>query len=239
MSAAARVDALQDQYGNCSAEEMLNSFIKEEFGGKVALVSSFGIEAALLLEMVSRIDPATPVIFLDTRKLFPETLTYKNTLISHLGLTNVQTYYPDYADVARDDPEGNLWQTTPNSCCYIRKVKTLNRALDGYDAWITGRKRFHGGTRTQLPLLEYSEGRVKLNPLATWGAEEIQAAFDARNIPMHPLLAQGYTSVGCLPCTALPVAGADIRSGRWQGQDKDECGIHLGADGRFKRTGSE
>lgn len=226
---------LEQKYSQKTAEEILQSFVLEEFKDKVALVSSFGIEAALLLSMVSEVDPATPVIFLDTQKLFSETLEYRDKLITHLNLSNVKTYFPDYVDIERDDAKGELWKSAPNSCCYIRKVKPLNKALKGMKAWITGRKRFHGGLRTSLPLLEFSEGRVKLNPLASWSAEDINEAFKNKNLPPHPLLEKGYTSIGCIPCTALPEEEG-ARSGRWRDQDKTECGIHLDEDGKLKRS---
>lgn len=234
-----KTQELRAKYHNASAEEMLRGFLREEFPGKIALVSSFGIEAAPLLALTAKIDPATPVIFLDTHKLFPETLSYRDQLIERLGLENVRTQHPDYIDVQRDDPEGDLWQRKPDHCCFIRKVKTLNKALKGYDAWITGRKRFHGGLRSALPAVEYFDGRIKLNPLSNWAHEDVKRAFAEFDLPPHPLEAAGYSSVGCTHCTAPPAADGDVRSGRWAGQQKSECGIHVAADGRLVRSGAE
>lgn len=218
---------LESTYGQLSGESLLAPVIKNAFPRKLCLVSSFGAEAALLLDMVAKIDPSLPVIFLDTQKLFPETLAYRDTLIQHLGMKNVRTIYPDYADTARLDPDGILNTVDTNSCCYIRKVKPLHRALKGFDAWITGRKRYQGGLRTELPTFEAFEGRVKINPLAAWSRSDIENAIKARGLPEHPLKEQGYLSIGCLPCTDLPASAEDIRSGRWKDSGKIECGIHL------------
>lgn len=234
-SVAEKYEQLKQKYEGSAPEELLRVFITEQFTDKIALVSSFGVEAAVLLDMVAKTDRATPVIFLDTKKLFPETIDYRDMLIDRLGLTNVKTYYPDYIDTSRDDPNEDLWQSNPNACCFIRKVKPLKKALKGYDAWVTGRKQFQGGLRKSLSQIEYMEGQIKLNPLALVSAEDIMAEFKRRDLPRHPLQDQGYTSVGCIPCTALPLDADDSRSGRWQNSDKTECGIHLGEDGKFRR----
>lgn len=233
MDSVKKTAMLLDRYGDLDGEALLGPLIRKEFPGKIALVSSFGAEAALLLAMAAQIDPGLPVIFLDTQKLFPETLAYRDLLTAHLGLKDVRTIYPDYADTARRDPEGKLWSGDVNACCYIRKVKPLQKALKGFDAWITGRKRFQGGLRGDLAPVESADGKVKINPLARWSAVEIEKEFKARDLPEHPLKAAGYLSIGCAPCTALPANADDPRSGRWQGQEKTECGIHLGKDGHF------
>lgn len=231
-------EELLSRYGALDGEALLEPLIEHELiKGRLCLVSSFGTEAALLLSMVAKIDPALPVIFLDSQKLFQETLAYRDELIKLLGLKNVQTVYPDYSDTTRDDPEGTLWETRANACCYIRKVKPLQKALKNYVAWITGRKRYHGGLRSNMPVIESFEGRVKINPLAAWSPEDIAREFIARKLPEHPLKAKGYLSIGCLPCTDLPVSGQDARSGRWKGSDKEECGIHLDEYGKFRRSG--
>lgn len=236
MDGSRLVEKLKASCAGMTPEALFNHLINKEFSGKIAMVSSFGIESAVMLDLAARANPHLPVIFLETRKLFPETLDYVETLTRQLGLTNVQAIYPDYAAMQRDDPDGTLWETNANSCCYIRKVEPLHRALQGYGAWFTGRKRFHGGLRGELPVFEAEEGRIKINPLALWAPEDIRCAFIDRGLPAHPLAAKGYTSVGCAPCTHLPSDPADPRSGRWKGQDKEECGIHLGPDGKFQRT---
>lgn len=198
-----------------------------EFSGRIALVSSFGAEAAVLLHMVASVDAALPVIFLDTGKLFGETLCYRDSLVRRLGLRDVRTIEPDAARIAAADPDGTLWRSNPDRCCALRKVEPLAHALAGIDAWINGRKRSHGGLRAALPLLERVANRVKITPLAGWTAVDVAAYFAAHDLPHHPLEADGYRSIGCLPCTDRAVSGEDPRAGRWRDRDKTECGIHL------------
>lgn len=209
-----------------SAPDFLRQAIRGAYRGRIALVSSFGTEAAVLLHMIAGIDRNTPVIFLDTLKLFPETLRYRDTLIERLGLRNVRTITPDAEIIAAEDADGLLWRRDPDRCCALRKVAPLERALDGFEAWINGRKRSHGDARTHLPLVEVADGRLKLNPLALWTADDVDAYFIANDLPHHPLEADGFSSIGCMPCSAPIRAGEDRRAGRWRGLDKTECGIH-------------
>ena len=190
-------------------------------------MSSFGAEAAVLLHLAAKIDTAIPIIFLDTGKLFGETLRYRDTLIRHLGLRDVRSIRPDERRIVAEDPQGMLWRSDPDRCCALRKVEPLVRALDGFAAWINGRKRSHGGLRAALPLVERVEGRVKINPLANWTAADVAAYFAAHDLPPHPLEEDGYRSIGCLPCTYRTAPGEEARAGRWRGRDKTECGIHL------------
>ncbi len=225
---AAKVAAdLNERYGHLDGLELLRVILKEELPGQIALVSSFGAESAVLLAMAAEIDPAVPVIFLDTGKLFGETLTYRNHLTEFLGLTNVQTFKPDPAAEAARDKAGVLWRDDPDACCAFRKVEPLERALRPYAGWITGRKRFQSAGRAQLPMIEAEDGRLKVNPLARWDAKKIEAEFKRRRLPRHPLVADGFLSIGCMPCTDRVAPGADARSGRWAGLEKTECGIHL------------
>lgn len=201
--------------------------------GRAAVVSSFGAESAVMLHLVAEVAERTPVIFLDTGKLFDATLRYRDTLIERLGLTDVRSVRPDPALLAQADPDGALWRRDPDACCDLRKVVPLDAALDGFDAWISGRKRFHGGSRAALPITERSPGgRTKINPLAGWSAADIAAYMREHELPHHPLGAEGYRSIGCVTCT-LPVgADAPVRAGRWAGLTKTECGIH--APGRVR-----
>ena len=218
---------------------LVRAVASEMFPGRIAVASSFGAEAAVMLDIVAEADPAIPVIFLDTGKLFGETLRYRETLTKRLGLTDVRIVKPEPRDVAAQDPDGILWTRDPDACCALRKVAPLARALEPFDAWITGRKRFHGGVRARVETIELDDdGRVKLNPLATWSRERILAHFQARGLPAHPLVADGYLSIGCMPCTDLPRPGEGVRDGRWTGLDKTECGIHLGAGPSPRRSGS-
>lgn len=221
-----RMEALSDAAAGRDGVGTLELAITGHFAGRIAVVSSFGAEAALLLELVAGIDPATPVIFLETGKHFPETLRYRDRLISRLGLTDVRSVEPQPRDVDLEDPDGRLWSRRPDLCCHVRKVLPLERALQGFDAWVTGRKRFQTNTRRKLPFLELENGRVKVNPLADWSQADIDAAFEARDLPRHPLVAEGYPSIGCLPCTRRVGDGDDPRAGRWAGLAKTECGIH-------------
>ncbi len=224
--AAARAAVLRERYGEIDGEALLRVMLEWEYDGRIALVSSFGAEAAVLLDMVARIDPATPVIFIDSGKLFHHTLTYRDILVRRLGLTDVRTVGPIPFDLAGHDPDGGLWQHNPNLCCYLRKVLPLERALAGFDAWITGRKRDHGGERGGLETIEAADGRIRFNPLAHWSLENIDHAFRERGLPRHPLSEEGYASIGCVPCTEPAAAEADGRAGRWRGSAKSECGIH-------------
>jgi len=201
------------------------------FGGRVALVSSFGAESAVLLHMTAQIDPATPVLFLDTGQLFGQTLDYRKALAKRLGLRDVRDLRPAYADLATRDPKADLWRSDTETCCQIRKVAPLNLALGEFDAWITGRKRFQSQTRAQLPIVEAAQGKLKFNPLAAWGREALDAYAAAHDLPAHPLTAFGYPSVGCWPCTKPVENGEDLRSGRWAGSEKTECGIHTSQSG--------
>jgi phosphoadenylyl-sulfate reductase (thioredoxin) len=218
----AQVAALQAVHGDTAGEALLRAVITESFPGRITVVSSFGAEAVVMLEMVARIDPATPVIFLDTDKHFPETLAYRESLVAELGLEDVRDIIPDAVALAREDAAGDLWRRDADRCCHLRKVAPLARALEGFDAWVTGRKRFHGDVRSDLPLFENDGKRIKINPLADWSANKVAAWIATRGLSTHPLLAEGFASIGCAPCTAP----ADARGGRWSGSDKTECGIH-------------
>jgi phosphoadenosine phosphosulfate reductase len=211
-----------------SAESVLTRTVNGRFKGTIALVSSFGTESAILLHMISEIDKTVPIIFLDTGKLFAETLAYRDELVTLLGLVDVRSVRPGGAQLAAWDPDGRLWEKDVDLCCAVRKTNPLDAALEGFDAWITGRKRAQGAARSHLNLVETGpDGRVTVNPLAHWDDDMIETYFQIHDLPRHPLQAQGYTSIGCATCTARPSAGEDKRSGRWAGRDKTECGIHL------------
>ena len=199
----------------------------ESFGDKLALVSSFGAESAVLLHLAAQVKPDIPVLFLDTGMLFGQTLDYRQQLAARLGLTEVRDLRPQYHDLATGDPQAKLWQTDTVACCNIRKVLPLDRALGEFDAWITGRKRFHGGDRMNLPVVEQADGQVKFNPLANWGKADLDAYAAEHELPAHPLVSQGFPSIGCWPCTQPAEEGEDVRAGRWKGMDKTECGIHV------------
>jgi phosphoadenosine phosphosulfate reductase len=196
---------------------------------RIALVSSFGADAAILLHMISGICPDLPVLFINTGKLFGETLSYRDRLIRRLGLTGLRTIGPNENAQQKSDPDGDLWLKAPDQCCAFRKVQPLGDVLATYDAWINGRKRFQSVTRSRLEPVEQADGKTKYNPLVDWSPEDIRAYFALHNLEPHPLVADGYPSIGCMPCSDRVSEGEDNRAGRWRGQDKVECGIHLGA----------
>jgi phosphoadenosine phosphosulfate reductase len=229
MSLLDHLGDLRRAYGQLDGLALLRGLLREgPLRGRTALVSSFGAESAVLLDMVATIDPTTPVIFLNTGKLFEETRDYRRELTALLGLEDVRVVRPEPVELARHDPKGTLWRRDPDLCCHIRKTEVLDRALAGFAAWITGRKRFQGGLRSALPTIEGepSSGRIKLNPLAPWSAEDVERYRLLRNLPAHPLVADGFGSIGCVPCTRRVAPGATPRAGRWWGLDKAECGIH-------------
>jgi phosphoadenosine phosphosulfate reductase len=226
IDAETRAAALSDAAGGLDAQGLMDLAVRGHFPGRIAVVSSFGAEAALLLDLVARADPATPVIFLETGKHFPETLRYRDRLVAQFGLTDVRSVRPDPADLSAQDPDGRLWAQRPDRCCHLRKVLPLARALGDFDAWVTGRKRYQATTRRRLPRVETADGRVKLNPLADWTEDDVDAAFCIRDLPRHPLVDEGYPSIGCLPCTRRVSEGEGGRAGRWAGLQKTECGIH-------------
>ena len=193
---------------------------------RLALVSSFGTESAALLKVMADVDPAIPVIFLDTGWLFEETLAYRDTLVAALGLRDVRSIKPLEETLSREDPDRELWFSDPDACCRIRKVEPLARALAPFSAWINGRKRFQGGLRAAIPVVEQDGIRLKFNPFANVAREEIEAIYAAAKLPPHPLKASGFLSVGCMPCTSRTSPDEDARAGRWRGRPKTECGIH-------------
>lgn len=222
---------LNNLFRGTDTPEMLRSVLGDKLIGEVAVVSSFGAESAVLLHLIAQVDPSIPVIFLETHKHFPETIAYRDALVAHLGLTGLLVVEPDMDLVAKKDENGLRWSWDPDGCCEIRKVQPLARALLSFDASISGRKGFQSATRSGLPRFEIdrtdAEGRLKFNPLASWSSEDLEAYMVRHDLPRHPLVAQGYPSIGCAPCTSKVAPGEDPRSGRWKGWDKVECGIHV------------
>jgi phosphoadenosine phosphosulfate reductase len=219
-------DALNRSLRSASPAEVIAAAIDTVGRERLALVSSFGTESAALLKVMADVDPSIPVVFLDTGWLFEETLAYRDTLIAALGLTDVRSIKPDEQALARQDPDRELWFNDPDACCRIRKVEPLARALKPFAGWINGRKRFQGGARADMPVVEDDGARLKFNPFANVSREEIEAIYALAKLPPHPLVASGYQSVGCMPCSSRAAAGEDARAGRWRGRAKTECGIH-------------
>lgn len=221
---------LNNLFRGSDTQAMLEGVLAEGLAGEVAAVSSFGAESAVLLHLIGSIDRTVPVLFLDTGKHFPETIAYRDRLVERLGLTDVRILTPDPDELAAKDANGLRWSFDPDGCCEIRKVRPLAKALAGFDASFTGRKAFQARTRAHLPRFELdssdAEGRLKINPLIDWTPSQIAGHFILHDLPQHPLIAQGYPSIGCSPCTRPVNEGEDARSGRWAGWDKVECGIH-------------
>lgn len=223
-----RVAVLNGRYRHHSATAVLERALHDPEVGRLALVSSFGAESVVLLHLVSVIAPHTPVIFVDTQMLFRETLDYQRELADRLNLTDIRLIRADRRDTDFEDPDGTLHQFDTDACCALRKVAPLERALAAFDGWITGRKRFQAATRATLDFFENEEGRrLKVNPLAHWGREDLEDYIVNNRLPRHPLVARGYPSIGCAPCTSPVKEGEDPRAGRWRGQAKVECGIHF------------
>lgn len=232
-------DAIQlnRMFRGSDTREMLQALLTDRLAGRVAVVSSFGAESAVLLHLVSQIDRAIPVLFLDTGKHFAETLRYRDDLVARLGLSNLVELHPGEAELRARDESGLRWSYDPDGCCEIRKVKPLAGALASFDATLTGRKAFQSATRANLPRFEIdtsdAHGRLKINPVIDWTSSDLQTYLDEHGLPRHPLVAEGFLSIGCSPCTHKVEPGEDPRSGRWKGWDKIECGIHSAdADGK-------
>jgi phosphoadenosine phosphosulfate reductase len=211
---------------NASPADVIAAALQAVGREHLAVVSSFGTESAALLKVMADVDPAIPVVFLDTGWLFEETLSYRDTLIGTLGLRDVRSIQPLEQALSREDPDRELWFSDPDACCRIRKVEPLARALAPFNAWINGRKRFQGGARAVIPVVEDDGARLKFNPFANVSREEIAAIYKLANLPPHPLVRTGYLSVGCMPCTSRTSPDEDTRAGRWRGKAKTECGIH-------------
>jgi len=219
--------AMEARFAGVGTGDLLGELLTGELRGRVAAVSSFGAESAVLLHLIAQVDRDIPVIFLNTQKIFGETLAYRDQLSEMLGFTDLRVFRPDPRLLAAKDATGLRWNYDPDGCCDLRKVEPLRRALAPFDSWISGRKGFQAGTRIAMPRFEEDEGRLKINPLADWDKTRLEAYFADHKLPRHPLEAQGYPSIGCAPCTSKVQPGEDPRAGRWRGWDKVECGIHV------------
>lgn len=233
---SAKIASLNSRFRHHSATAVMEGALKD--AGNIALVSSFGAESVVLLHMAAIIDKTTPILFIDTEMLFTETLVYQNEISERFGLQNLHIIRAD--DIAARDPNGILHKTDTDACCALRKTAPLQKALTGYDGWITGRKRFQSGTRSAMEFFEVDPAapRIKVNPLAHWTPTDVQTYMVENRLPRHPLVAQGYPSIGCQPCTSPVKDGEDPRAGRWRDKPKDECGIHF-IDGKMVRIGAK
>jgi len=236
-----RVARLNTRYQSHGAISVLTDALSDPEIGRIALVSSFGAESVVLLHLISILDRSVPVLFIDTDMLFAETLTYQTDLAAKFGLTDVRVLRASPTAIFDRDPENLLHLYDSDACCDLRKIEVLETGLSGFDAWITGRKRYQGGARQKLPFFEPDmasgpDGRIKINPLAHWARGDVRAYIENNNLPRHPLVAQGFASIGCKPCTSRVELGEDSRAGRWRNSEKTECGIHFGDGGVVRQT---
>lgn len=227
LGALERAASLEASFGRLEPEDVIALSLDRFGAGEIAAVSSFGADSAVLLHMIAQVDSSLPIVFLDTGKHFGETLDYRDRLADDLGLTDIRIVAPDEAALARVDPQGVLHKSDTDSCCAVRKVEPMARGVAPFRAWFTGRKRFQSSIRNAMPVFEAVGERVRINPLAQWGTSQLAAYMRQHELRENPLVAYGYLSIGCFPCTEPAKPGEDPRSGRWAGQAKTECGIHL------------
>jgi len=224
-----------DELDGANAEELLR-WTDEHFGGHTGAglpatsgyVVASNMQDAVLVDLAAKVRPGVDVLFLDTGYHFVETIGTRDAVEAVYDI-NVVNVTPEHSVAEQDQLHGkNLFERDPSACCRMRKVEPLSKALLGYTAWVTGIRRVEAPTRANAPLISFDKafGLVKINPIAAWSDEDMQRYIDANDVLVNPLVYEGYPSIGCLPCTAKPVEGADPRSGRWAGQSKTECGLH-------------
>ena len=221
-----KAQRLNELYDEADAARIIAVSL-QEFGAGLAAVSSFGADSAILLHLIAQAQPSLPVLFLQTNKHFPATLRYQAQLVQELGLTDVRDLLPDVSALKTHDPLGALCLTDKDRCCDLRKTQPLALGIAPFQAWFTGRKQFQAATRNSLPAFEAVGQHIRINPLKDWSTEQLEAYREAHHLPPHPLVEQGYRSIGCMPCTRAVSDGEDQRAGRWAGSVKTECGIHL------------
>ena len=230
---AGKARQLNAAFDGLSAQQMRSRLLHGGVAGRVAVISSFGAEAACLLSLVASKDPSTPVVFLDTRKHFAETLGYVDDLMDQLGLTTLVRARPSLRSLKVEDPDGELNKRDADRCCYLRKTLPMVGVLSNFDCVLTGRKRFQTSDRARMDIVEVQETWLRVNPLHDWSHERVTAYLDEHGILQHPLVERGYPSIGCEPCTQ---PSSDVRGGRWAGTEKTECGIHITTDGKVVRV---
>jgi phosphoadenosine phosphosulfate reductase len=231
---ADKAKELNAAFAGLTAQQILSRLLHGGVAGRVAVISSFGAEAACLLSLIASKEPSTPVVFLDTRKHFAETLVYVDDLMDRLGLTTLVRARPSSAGLELDDPDGELYARDSDRCCYMRKTLPMIGVLRNYDCVLTGRKRFQTPDRSYMDTVEVQDSWLRVNPLADWTREQVLDYLECHGILEHPLVSRGYASVGCEPCTE---PSEDFRAGRWAGTDKTECGIHIARDGKIGPLG--
>ncbi len=214
------------QLGPHATAEQVLAWAAEMFGHRMIVASN--MQDAVLVDLAAQAQPGVDVLFLDTGYHFAETIGTRDAISARYDVTIVNAE-PEHTPAQQDALLGrDLFAREPDRCCFLRKVVPLRRTLAGYDAWVTGVRRVEAPTRANTPLITWDDqhGLVKVNPIAAWSDDEMQAYIDEHQVLVNPLVAAGYPSIGCRPCTAKPLPGADPRSGRWAGRAKTECGLH-------------
>ena len=219
--------ARQNELFETATPEEILAWVTSGFAPDAVLTMSFQHEGVVIAHMLRGTAPETPILFIDTGYHFPETLAYRDQLVERFGfpIRNLTSVMPRAEFVAKYGDD--LYDRDPDLCCKINKVEPMQLALRGVRAWINGRRRDQATTRTRMPIVERLQGGiVKVNPLANWTARDTYRYLTQHDIPTHPLFEQGYTSIGCFPCTRPVLPGEDERAGRWAGKNKTECGLH-------------
>ncbi|MBI4367968.1 MAG: phosphoadenylyl-sulfate reductase [Candidatus Omnitrophica bacterium] len=236
MAKSINLEKLNARFEKAQPEEILRWAI-ETFSPKIAVTSSFQTESVALLDMVSKINPAIQILFLETGWHFPGTLAFKSEIVKRLGLTNVTDLKadPKKREAFNAKTGGKPYEADPDRCCQINKVEPLEEALKGLDAWVSGIRRSQSETRKDIKIIEAYQGLFKINPLANATSGDIWWYLKEHNLPKHPLFDKGYLSIGCWPCTRPVQPGDDERSGRWAGKEKTECGIHTSMKPKLKK----
>ena len=220
------IDNVNNILNGKSTKEGIKLLIEDIFLDKISYVCSFGAESAIILDMISKIKKDFPIVFINTLKLFQETIDYKNYLKESLGLKNIIEIQPETNELKYKDKNNDLWKTDTDKCCELRKVKPLNQALKNYDAWFSGRKSYHSDVRQENTMVELHDDKYIVSPLLNWKRVDIENYFLAHDLKRHPLVFQSYLSIGCTHCTSKTIDANDVRSGRWANSEKTECGIH-------------
>jgi phosphoadenosine phosphosulfate reductase len=223
------IEELNRRFETASAEDILR-WATTTFPNDIILTCSFQHDGVAIAHMLRTIKPELPIVFINTGFHFKETLEYRDAIVKLLGLNLVEVGRKITWDEFKARYGQDLYARDPDLCCRINKVEPLLEALKGVRAWINGRRRDQMAERSHIRHVEVQGGIVKINPLANWTSKDTFRYLNAHNIPLHPLFEQGYTSIGCEPCTRPPLSADDERSGRWAGSDKRECGIHTVLD---------
>lgn len=223
---AVEINDLNKRFEDATPEQILGWAAATFKASDIILTCSFQHDGVVLAHMLRTIAPEIPVVFINTGFHFAKTLEYRDSIVKLLGIQLTEIFPRLSFEEFGERYGSDLYDRDPDLCCQINKVGPMREALDGVQAWINGRRRNQTPERRGIGHIEITGSVVKINPLAGWTSRDTYRYLHAHNIPTHPLFEQGYTSIGCEPCTALPIPGQDERSGRWAGTKKRECGIH-------------